>query len=227
MKNNLFLILLFFSSIGLIAQNCDIYIPMKEGAHLQYQVKDKRERDVSTIDYRVKKIEHTSQGDVLTIETSVKEGKNKVIEKQDFKAVCKGNVMTIDFESLVPSHLKESLKDFDYKITGNDLEWPANLNVGQKLNDSDIKMSMSMGGMNMDVTVKLTNRRVERKESLTTPAGTFDCYVVSHDTKTNMMGQSFESSTTQWISKGVGMVKTEDYDKGKVESTTLLTSFSK
>jgi len=35
------------------------------------------------------------------------------------------------------------------------------------------------------------------------------------------------SNSKQWIAEGVGMVKQEDYQRGKVSSSSVLTKFSK
>lgn len=219
---------LFFLLIGVVAtsQECSIYFPMKQGSKMQYEIKNRKDKTISTTDYQIKKIENTNRGIEATIEASVTEGKNNVINSQEFKAICKGDNLSIDFESLIPANLKDSFKGFEYSLDGTNLEYPTNLNVGQSLPDSNVTLTFSMGGMNMEVNVDIVNRKVERKEKITTPAGTFDCYVVSFDTQTKTMGRTIENSTIQWLSSGIGMIQTEDYSKGKLESKTLLTSYS-
>jgi len=62
---------------------------------------------------------------------------------------------------------------------------------------------------------------------VTTPAGTFDCIKMTQDTDVKAIFK-MKAKTTTWYTKGVGMVKTENYDKnGKVESSTVLTKFEK
>ena len=42
------------------------------------------------------------------------------------------------------------------------------------------------------------------------------------------MGMNVKSKSTEWYAKGIGMVKSESYDKsGKVQSTTHLTELKK
>ncbi len=80
--------------------------------------------------------------------------------------------------------------------------------------------------MNMNVIIE--NRKVEAKETITTPAGTFECYKISSEisSKVAFVNQKFKS--VDWFAKGVGMVRTETYDKkGKLESYALLTKFEK
>ncbi len=121
----------------------------------------------------------------------------------------------------------EQFKEMDYEITGTNLDWPNDLSVGQTLPDSNMNMKISMGGMNMNMVLTVKDRKVTGKEKITTPAGTFDCFVIAYDTNVEMMGTSHKSSSKQWIAEGVGLVKQEDTQKGKVENTSLLTAFSR
>ena len=227
MKNLFLTIIALVTGSIAFAQNCDSYFPMKEGARMQYETKDNKDRSVSTLEYFIKKIENTRDGQVATIQATVTEGKKKNKHTQDFRAICKGGVLSKDYESLMPSQVTENFKDLDFTMDGKNMEWPSNLKVGETLPDAQMVMTLSMGGMNMEMSVEITNRKIEKKETITTPAGSFDCFLVSHNTKTKTMGTTLDSSTKQWISKDLGMIKTEDYSKGKLESTVILTAYSK
>ena len=77
----------------------------------------------------------------------------------------------------------------------------------------------------MKMTVNIMNRKVEGKESVTTSAGTFDCFVISYDHESKM-GIKIRGSAKQWYSEGVGMVKQENYNKkGKLMGSSLHTLF--
>ncbi len=119
--------------------------------------------------------------------------------------------------------------DVEMDISGTDVEWPNNLSVGQELPDGNVSVKMKMGGMmNMNMNVETINRKVEKKESVTTPAGTFDCFVIYSETKSKMMmaNQTFPSRV--WLTEGVGMIKQESYNKnGNLMASSILTQFSK
>ena len=113
-------------------------------------------------------------------------------------------------------------------ISGNDIEIPNDLSVGQKLNDANVAMKISMSGINMNMTVDMTNRNVEKKESISTPAGTYDCYVLYSENRSKMMMANQVYPSRVWLAEGVGMVKQETYKKnGDLMSSTLLTAHSK
>jgi hypothetical protein len=112
----------------------------------------------------------------------------------------------------------------EMSVEGGNLEMPSSMKAGDLLKDGDLKMSFSSGGVTvMNMSVSITNRKVEAVESLTTPAGTFECYKISYDIATKMM-ISVKMKGIEWYAKGVGLVKSETYGKdGKLQGSTLLT----
>ncbi|MEP5613523.1 MAG: hypothetical protein ABJP45_14825, partial [Cyclobacteriaceae bacterium] len=105
---------------------------------------------------------------------------------------------------------------------------PNNLAVGDKLEDVTMTMKMSSAAFNMNMMITVSDRTVTGKETITTPAGTFDCMILSQKTTTKMGEMmTVTTSSKEWLSKGVGSVRSENYDKkGKLEGYTLLTKFS-
>ena len=79
----------------------------------------------------------------------------------------------------------------------------------------------------MNMSVSITNRKVEAVENITTPAGTFECYKITYDVATKMM-INVKMKATEWYAKNVGMVKSESYTSdGKLAGSTLLTGLKK
>ena len=73
----------------------------------------------------------------------------------------------------------------------------------------------------------LTNRKVVAQESVTVPAGTFDCLKITYDLESKAMIK-ITGSATQWMAVGPGLVKSESYDKkGNLISSQLLNEFTK
>jgi len=106
--------------------------------------------------------------------------------------------------------------------------FPSDLSVGDELPDASITVSIKSSGVNMfTMTVWITNRKVEAREEMTTPAGTFDCFKMSYDIETKMMVK-VQSKAVQWFTEDVGMVKSESYNKnGKLVGYSLLTDLQK
>lgn len=205
---------------------CSKYYPFKEGTKAEITAYDKKGKKAAIIDYTILKTAQTAGGEVATMKSSVKDENGKLIAETEYNATCDGNKISIDYKSMVSPMMMDQFKDMEYDISGTDLEIPNNLSVGQTLPDAQMIMNISMSGIKMNMELSITNRKVIGKESVTTPAGTFDCFVITSD-MTTKMGVSQTSKTKQWISEGVGMVKQEDYQNGKVSSSSLLTAFSK
>ena len=76
-------------------------------------------------------------------------------------------------------------------------------------------------GMTMNVTV--TDRRVIGTDTLTTPAGTFPCVIVSeHKVEKGMMRNRVTTART-WYARGIGMVRHDTYDRNlKLETSEVL-----
>ena len=79
----------------------------------------------------------------------------------------------------------------------------------------------------MNITMNISNRKVDAVESITTPAGTFECYKISYDVAMKMM-MNMKSKGVEWYAKGVGLVKNETYSSdGKLLGSNVLTAFKK
>lgn len=79
----------------------------------------------------------------------------------------------------------------------------------------------------VSMSVKGTQRKICGKEKLTTPAGTFDCFILEETVTTKAMMQKDVEKTVSWYAYGVGLVKENTYDKkGRLVSTTILNSIN-
>ena len=230
MKATILFLFTFIATQFLYAQDScsrSRYYPFTEGAKFQITTYDKKDKAAAIADYLVESIESSAQGEKATIATTVKDDKGKDLVATTFDVLCINGAISIDFKSLMPPGMLDQYKNLDYKISGTNMEIPANLEVGKTLPDANMTMDISMAPMKMQLQVNITNRQVEGKEPVTTQAGTFDCFVITYTTEF-YMGMSRQSSSKQWIAEGVGMVKQEDYDnKGRVASSSVLTAFSK
>ena len=103
------------------------------------------------------------------------------------------------------------------EIEGTLPSYPATLSVGQVM-----EYSFSMKVMGMKTTTSGKNT-VVAQESVTTPAGTFNCYKIESETSSKAMLQTVKAKSVSWIAEGIGTVKTETYDgKNKLQSTMEL-----
>tara|TARA_R110002020_G_scaffold475959_1_gene714930 strand:+ start:5728 stop:6417 length:690 start_codon:yes stop_codon:yes gene_type:complete len=229
MKNiglSLFLAL-FGISIPYAQSSCSDYYALNEGVRFEYTNYDKKGKPEGTMDYVVTDVTDNGNETKASMAISVKDDKGEELYTSDYNFTCSGDVVKIDFESLVSSQMMQQYQDLEMDISGTDIELPNDLSVGQELPDANMAMKINMSGMNMNINVDMKNRKVEKKETVTTPAGTFDCFVIYSESETKMlMKQTFPSR--QWLAEGVGLVKQESYNKGgKLVGSMQLTQFSK
>ena len=224
-------LLVVFFLIGIISltaqDNCSKFYPMTEGVSMEYTNYNKKGKVEGISAYKVTETNTVGNTTNATMAINLKDEKGKEIYSTDYKLSCTGNMVTLDYESLLPSDMMKQYGDMDIEISGNDIEIPNDLSVGQNLNDANVTMKIGMSGINMNIAVDMLNRKVEKKESVTTPAGTYDCYVVYSENQSKMMMANQVYPSRVWLAEGVGMVKQETYKKnGDLMSSTLLTAYS-
>ena len=205
---------------------CSKFYPFKEGTKAELTSYDKKGKVAAIVNYTILDKRQIPEGEVVTMKSSVNDEKGNLIAETEYDVTCDGTKISIDYNSMVSPMMMEQFQNMEYDISGIDLEIPNNLSVGQELPDAEMNMRISMSGINMNMDLTITNRKVIGKEDVTTPAGTFSCFVITYDMSTKM-GMTQTSNSKQWIAEGVGMVKQEDYQRGKVSSSSVLTKFSK
>lgn len=222
MKKLLVFLLTLFSISGIFSQNCSKYYPLKEGVKFQITTYDKKDKPSAVINYEIKEFDGTK----ALMATEVFDDKDKLVLSSDYNISCIGNGISIDFKSLMSPDLFKQYSEMEIDMDGTDIQIPNNLETGQELPDANMDMTIKMGPINMNMSINMVNRVVEGKESVTTPAGNFNCIVISYETEMKM-GATRTGTSKQWLAEGIGMVKHEDYNKnGKLVSSSLLTSYS-
>jgi len=155
--------------------------------------------------------------------------KEKNHTENSFSYVCENGMLKINLESLIPAETRESMKSMDMQITQKELMIPATLAAGDKLNDGNVNMKAFTNGIKvMDMNIDITDRKVEKIEEVTTPAGTYSCALITYKTSTKMGFVNASGTSKDWYSSKIGIVKSETYDKnGNLSGSRVLTGYSK
>ncbi|MBI3134886.1 MAG: hypothetical protein HYZ14_09465 [Bacteroidetes bacterium] len=204
---------------------CDGYYMVEKGVTLEY--KDYNAKDKLTGSQLSTITELVDVAGVLnaTVHSITKDDKDKVTTEGDFKFTCKNGEITIDMKSMMDQEMAEGFEDMEVTIDQSNLVYPSTFTEGQTLPDGTMTMKVSSSGMViMTMVMQVVERKVEAFESVTTPAGTFECVKLSQVTKTEMMGMKTSTKSTDWFTMGVGSVRHEMYDKdGALASYRILT----
>lgn len=220
------LVFILIISSSLIAQNaCSKYYIFKEGVKFEMTAYDKIDKPTGIVKYEIINV----TGNTATLKNEIFDEKGKSVLSSELGLICENDGLSIDFKSLMNNQVLEQYKemDMDIDMSGTNIQIPNNLSPGQTLPDAKLIMTMSMSSISVKMEVQIINRKVLKNETLSTPAGNFDCVLISSDREMKMemaMGRSTTMSSKQWLAEGVGMVKSEEYDqKGNLISKSILT----
>lgn len=141
-----------------------------------------------------------------------KDGDNVVITTQtggkdlDVQYKISGEKIIISFKEMMNSALAQMGKVEVTEVSG-DLSYPLTLEPDKQYDGVSMKVKGNIQGMDMNLEILMENRRAEGKESVTVPAGTFECIKVIEENVVRVMGQDQISEITSWYAPGTGMVK--------------------
>jgi len=217
-----------FMFAGIVAQDCPMYYPDQENTQMEYKQYDKKGNLSGSSVQKIIAIRKSAGSTEAEIASEHFDAKGKSLGSVTLTAKCENGVFFIDMKNYMSPESMESYEDMEMTIEGGNLEMPWTMKAGDVLKNGDLKMSFASGGMTiMNMSVSITNRKVEAVENITTPAGTFECYKITYDVATKMM-INVKMKATEWYAKNVGMVKSESYTSdGKLAGSTLLTGLKK
>lgn len=223
-----FFVLIFALNIVANAQDCFKYFPQSEGTKMETKNYDKKDKETSTSVLTIlKKTSNAGEQRIdLRIESFSKEMDS--IPASEFAYICKNGKTYVDMTSYLGGEMSK-YEGMDMEIDAGDLELPTNPKAGQKLPDGNVVVTVSNSGMPiMKISMKIFDRKVEKLEKITTPAGTFDCFKLVQSSETKIAFIKIKGSSAEWYSKGLGIIRSESYDKkGKLISYSVLNKVTK
>ncbi len=229
MKKLIILVSLAFCVFSLFSQ--ETFFATKPGMVLTYKSFDKKAKETSIVRYTIQNVKSPGSKDLdITYKVESFDPKETPVYSEEITIHQKGDVLYMDMSSFVNKAGFQQNGEIpaELEIKGNSMEIPVNVQPGTSLPDASVIMSMKMGFISMKMAADLTNRKAEAVEDLTVAAGTFKCIKFSSDVNAIVMGMNVKSKSLEWYSKGIGMVKTESYDKnGKLQSSTELVELKK
>jgi len=209
MKKISMLIICLLAATKLLAQDCSQFVYMQKGKTIEMTCFNQGGKVMWKI---VNFISDVSAANGTTTATAVTEsfdanghskGKGNALYK------CTGGAFVVDLNANTP-------QTPGAKFTANDMEYPAHMTVGEHFDDITTQLTMTDGtGRKMNMTNKITNRTVVDKESITTPAGTWEALKITY-TQTTTMDSSIgmpprTSVITQWYVPNFGIVQYTAY----------------
>lgn len=230
MKKGIIIIMLGLLALSLAGEsNCEVYIPIEVGTKITYQNFNHKDKLEGTQKMEIKNVEKGENKLSITAHMELLDDKGEMTYDDDFKYYCENGIFHIDMENMLPAETMEAYKDMEVSVEQSELTIPASIEPGMTLDDAKLTMKVSTNGIAiMSMDVNITDRKIEAKETITTEAGSFECYKLTYNTSSKMGFVNVSTSSIEWFSPNVGMVRSETYDKkGKLESYSVLTSLTK
>lgn len=227
MKKTSLILIALFSSLFVFAQ-CNDYYVIDEGSEWTYENFNGKGKSAGKNQQKVTAFQKTANGFKATVHSVMTDQKGKNMMEGDLEMSCENGIMIIDMRKFLPEEQMKAFSSYEMQMESENLELPSKLAVGQTLKNGSIKMTSVGSPMAMTMEVTISERKVVAKESITTPAGTFQCYKITSKSNSKMhmgINMSFDFGNTEWIAEKVGMVKSESTDKkGNPGGSTVLIS---
>jgi hypothetical protein len=215
---------MLISAFQMLAQECQPYFMISEGAVRETASYDKKDKLTGTTVQTVKEIKTEGNKTEWTIGTVSKDAKGKETSSGDLSMSCEDGIFKMDMKNFIDEATLKSFEGMEITMDATDLDYPSALAPGQTLADGNVTVKVTSQGVPvMTMVVKIYDRKVVAIEDMTTPAGTFSCYKMTSTIETKTMFTVIAKST-DWIAVKVGSVRSESFDKnGNLMGYSVLT----
>jgi hypothetical protein len=200
-------------TIILSAQDCKTYLFLQKNKVVEMTIYNKKGEANGRKVYQVSDVVTTGGVTSGNLATEMFDKNGKSMAKAASTVRCDGGVMMIDMKMMMPQEQQEKYNNMEAKADNVYLEYPSGMHVGDALKDGTMSMEMNNNGMQQTVNMTIRERKILNQESVTTSAGTWDCYKIGFKCKMGVkMGPiniPFNFDGTEWYSPGFGVVKSE------------------
>jgi len=196
-----------------IAQDCKNYYYLQNNKTIEMTIYNKKGVANGKQVYTVSEVKSSGGGITGTVNSELFDKKGKSMAKGHSEIECTNGSMMIDMKMLLPSAQQEQFAKAKVKADKIYIEYPATMKAGDQLKDATLNMTIDNNGMTQTVNMVVSDRKVEGKESVTTTAGTWECFKLSYKSKITVktmgIGIPINIEGTEWFAPGFGIVKTE------------------
>lgn len=227
-------LVLFFCITKTYTQNCKGFYYMKNG-EVQMTTYDRKGEANGKLTYTISDVASSGSTTTANFKSEMVNDKGKTLSTGAGKYKCEAGVLYADAKVAMPQENMAAYKNMEVKADEIYIEYPSSMSAGQVLKDVNFKMDLySKETLSTTITFDEVNRKVEGKESVTTSAGTWECWKIKYDMKFKAstmplnIGIPFNMQVTEWFAPGFGIVKSETYNKsGKLMGSSAITSVNK
>jgi hypothetical protein len=205
------------------------FMPFVQGRVLKYDLFNAQNKNTGSVTYTFKEVSTGSNNTNALVLVENFDAKGKLINSNEVKYTCNQNTFSIDMQSNLNPNTLSAYKDMTIQGETSYLDFPVSAAAGTVLNDAILFLRVYDKSQKEFATIQstVTNRKVLDIENISTPSDSYSCMKISSNSsllvKTLGLGIPIETSSVEWWSAGVGLIKSETYNKsGKIISTMIL-----
>ena len=212
------------------AQDCNQFLLLQKDKTIEVSIYDKKGQPSGKQVYTIKDVS-SSGGTVTGTVNSEQFDKNSNSKAKATSTIqCSGGEFRMDMKLMLPQQQAEKYGDAEVNAKSSFLSYPVNMKVGDAPPDGSFTMDLSHSGggpggppgaggppgppgFKQSLTMTLSDRKVLAQESVTTTAGTWNCFKISYKCKVGVKTGPFSIPATfegtEWYAPGFGIVKSE------------------
>ncbi len=214
----IFTIVCLLICVNMYAQKCSDYLFLQNNKTVEMTIYNKKGEENGKQIYTVSNVTNTGDVTTATLNSEMFDKKGKSIVKASNHIKCVSGVMMMNMKMMLPQQQAEQFGKAEATAEDVYIDYPSTMNAGDQLKDGSFSMDIDNNGLKQTINMSVTNRKVEGKESVTTTAGTWDCFKISYKSKmvikTAGIGIPINIEGTEWYAPGVGVVKTQSKSGG-------------
>ena len=216
MKNNLLMFVVSLLALALVplsGQDCTIYDDYKEGTSTKMVHYDDKDKVTGITVTTVKERKSIPGGTSLLFHQKYDNNDDYTFETE-FGVKCVNGDVTVDMSKLIDPTMMTAYENMEIDVVADDLSIPKNASPGDVLNDGTVTVTVNTGTpIKVTMSVTLSNRKVEGRETVVTPAGSFDCLKITYDALSQVGFVKIRSAAAEYYNKKHGVIKTESFNK--------------
>ena len=194
-------------------QDCTIYSDYEEGTSTKMVHYDKKDKSTGFTVTTVKEKKSIPGGTSLLFHQNYDNNEDYTFETE-FEVKCVDGDVKVDMSKMIDPTMMSAYEDMEIDVVADDMSIPKNASPGDKLNDGSVTVTVDTGTpINVTVTVSLSNRKVASKETVDTPAGSFECLKITYDILSQVGFMKVRSSAAEYYNKKHGVIKSESFNK--------------
>ncbi|MDP4149412.1 MAG: hypothetical protein Q8927_02590 [Bacteroidota bacterium] len=228
--------LLLTASYG-YSQDCQSFFFFQKNKTIEMSISNKKGEPNGKQVYQVSDVTIAGGTTTATIATEMFDKNGNSLAKSNSSVQCHEGTIMVDMRMMLPPRESEQYAA-SARTQSFLLEYPTAMHVGDALKDGNLSMQLNMPppgagappgppgppGFGRTINMAISNRKVEAQESVTTPAGTWNCYKISFKCRMTVKnGVPFAIPVNldgfEWYAPGFGVVKSQTKN-----SSTQITS---